>query len=473
MRDQNHSRLPRRRSVSRGLAAVLAVSLGAAPPASADMAGQMAATFDSLVNTTPPGFYDTARRGELSGGSIYVRNRIVNPNMVGFNPPSFRGGCGGIDFFAGSFSFINAQQFVQLMRAVAANAAGYAFNFAMGVLCRDCMQHIETLQRKIQELNQFFGNSCQLAQGVVNDGVSAFMGQKYGEASVVGMVEGVGDVFESWSTSDGTSPTEALTDAGSPAMEERIEGNVVWRALKRNNTAGWFVAGGGDALDSILMSISGTVIVEWDDATDEPELRTLAGNPELIESWVFGREARYYSCAGEGENGCLAPTTVTSSWASDAFVDRIYDRLTNPTDGLIRTIRANAVPSLQDRALVAAMPGSAGAMFVRLAAISDQAAVTFAREAANHLALEMASNLLRDLSATVGRAVDASDDPFAAEVRRVMADAARANEAELARLQRKFGSAPELVGLWNDYLDAIQPVLDGATRSRLVTSATF
>jgi conjugative transfer pilus assembly protein TraH len=457
------------------LAAVgLAAALAAAPLeyARADMRAQMQAMFGSLVNATPPGHYETFRRGELSGGSIYVRNRIVTPNMIGFNPPSFRAGCGGIDFFAGAFSFINAEQFVQLMRAVAANAAGYAFNFALGQICRDCMQHIETLQRKIQELNQFFGNSCQLAQGVVNDGISAFMGQKYGEASAIGMVTGLGDVFESWSIADGRSPTEALTDAGAPEMEERITGNVTWRALRRGGGRGWVAAGGGDEVDSVLMSIAGTVIVDWNAASDEPNLRTIAGNPDLIESWVFGRQAQYYSCAGQGENGCLNPVTATSNWQTDAFVDRIYDRLTNPTDGLIRTIRTNANPSAADRGLVGAMPGSAGAMFVRLAAISEAAAVTFAREAANHLALEMASNLLRDLYGTVARAVDASDDPFAPEVKRIMAEAARANEAELARSQRKFGSVPELVGLWNDYLDAIQPVMDGAGRSRLL-NATF
>ncbi len=457
--------------LNRAAALAAAAILALTPPASADMNGQMASMFNSLVNTTPPGFYDTFRRGELSGGSIYVRNRIVSPNMIGFNPPSFRAGCGGIDFFAGSFSFINAEQFVQLMRAVASNAAGYAFNFALGQICRDCMQHIETLQRKIQELNQFAGNSCQLAQGIVNDGISAFMGQKYGEASIVGMAEGLGDVFESWTIGDGQSPTEALNAAGNPAMTERISGNVVWRALKRGNTAGWFAAGGGDEVDSVLMSIAGTVIVEWDPATDEPQIQTLAGNAELIESWVFGWQARYYSCAGEGENGCLSPTIATSNWQANAFVDRIYDRLTNPTDGLIRVIRTNTNPTAAQRGLVGPMPASPGAMFVRHAAIAAAAAVTFAREAANHLALEMASNLLRDLYGTVARAVDASEDPFAPEVKRVMAEAARANEAEFARLQKKFGSVPELVGLWSNYLDAIQPVIDSDSRSRLVSTA--
>ena len=81
-------------------------------------------------------------------------------------PPSFEAGCGGIDFFAGSFSFINADQFVALMKATAANAAGYAFQVAMSAMCETCMAAIETLQKKVQELNQYFGNSCQLAQSL-------------------------------------------------------------------------------------------------------------------------------------------------------------------------------------------------------------------------------------------------------------------------------------------------------------------
>ncbi len=53
-------------------------------------------------------------------------------------PPSFSAGCGGIDLFGGSFSFINMNQFVDLMRAVASNAAGYAFQLAINAMCPDC-----------------------------------------------------------------------------------------------------------------------------------------------------------------------------------------------------------------------------------------------------------------------------------------------------------------------------------------------
>ena len=82
---------------------------------------QMDSVFDSMINVTRPGVFEGQRRGVVSAGSVYVRNKIVDTNVVTFVPPSWKGGCGGIDFFGGSFSFIDADQFIQLMRAVASN----------------------------------------------------------------------------------------------------------------------------------------------------------------------------------------------------------------------------------------------------------------------------------------------------------------------------------------------------------------
>ena len=45
--------------------------------------------------------------GLYTGGSIYARNRIVNTPIANVQMPTIGAGCGGIDFFAGGFSFIN------------------------------------------------------------------------------------------------------------------------------------------------------------------------------------------------------------------------------------------------------------------------------------------------------------------------------------------------------------------------------
>ena len=100
-------------------------------PSYADINATMDAMFSSMINVTAPDAHLSARRGVIDGGSVVVRNRIATPTIVSFNPPKFAAGCGGIDMFLGSFSFINADQFVNMLRAIASNAISYAFSLAL------------------------------------------------------------------------------------------------------------------------------------------------------------------------------------------------------------------------------------------------------------------------------------------------------------------------------------------------------
>ena len=104
-------------------------------PAYADLQQEMDGMFGTMTNVTAPTAHLGQRRGVITGGSLVARNGITNTNLVSFVPPSFSAGCGGIDLFAGSFSFINFNQFVQLLRNVAGNASGYAFQLAVGAMC--------------------------------------------------------------------------------------------------------------------------------------------------------------------------------------------------------------------------------------------------------------------------------------------------------------------------------------------------
>lgn len=443
------------RRIRTALAAALFLIPGATS-VSADMADQMRSMFGSMVNLSPPGLYDTQRRGEISGGGVYVRNRIINPNIVSFTPPSFRAGCGGIDFFTGAFSFINAEQFVALMKAIAANAVGYGFNLALDQMCPQCLRTIETLQKKIQELNQYFGNSCQLAQGLVNDTLSAATGKRYGDASIIGMAEGIGDVFTTWTAADGRSPTEAVAEDAPDRMKERLVGNLVWRALKRSGVDGWFMAGGDDQVLSVMMAISGTVIVKYNADSDDFDIQTISGKSDLIESFIEGAPIRYYSCNGEDEDGCLDPSLRTAEWAGEGFARAIFNKLTDPANGAIVTMRGAAEPDEALKRLIGSVPGNLAAMFVRLSAVSASAAETFAREAAYQLALEMTAKLLSDLGSAVAAATDAIDDPASPQVKATMAASDRANREEIARLQRKYGSVNDLLQVYAGLLSVAE-----------------
>ena len=63
-----------------------------------------------------------------------ARTPIRSVNVVSFDPPRFAAGCGGIDMYMGSFSFINGDQIVATLRAIGQNAKGLLFKMAIDVI---------------------------------------------------------------------------------------------------------------------------------------------------------------------------------------------------------------------------------------------------------------------------------------------------------------------------------------------------
>ncbi len=295
---------------------------------------QSRALFEAMVNVTNPSAHMGQRRGAFAAGSVVTRNRLMNESLWHFVPPSFEAGCGGIDMFAGSFSFISAEQFQQLLRSIAANATGYAFEVALTAMCPTCVEVMESLQRKLQALNQGYANSCQLAKGLVNDVASAFDIQHKDNTSLVAMAKGLGDVFETRSTATGESPIDLVRDnlSEEERAEANLQGNLVWQALKRQGAAGWFV-GGDDALLEAIMSVTGSVILgppeaAPDGAGENFGVTLLPGNVMTVRDLLWGSSAhednssgqsttahviKRYRCDTTIANGCTAPTVLTDT----------------------------------------------------------------------------------------------------------------------------------------------------------------
>ncbi|MEL7278577.1 MAG: hypothetical protein AAGK98_19055, partial [Pseudomonadota bacterium] len=56
--------------------ALITLALPCTATAQVDMRTQMGGMFSDMVNATPPGHYDTARRGTIAGGGLWTRSRI-------------------------------------------------------------------------------------------------------------------------------------------------------------------------------------------------------------------------------------------------------------------------------------------------------------------------------------------------------------------------------------------------------------
>ncbi|ELX52698.1 conjugative transfer: assembly [Salmonella enterica subsp. enterica serovar Typhimurium] len=110
-----------------------------APAVSADVNSDMNQFFNKLgfaSNTTQPSVWQGQAAGYASGGSLYARTQVKNVQLVSMTLPDINAGCGGIDAYLGSFSFINGEQLQRFVKQIMSNAAGYFLTLRCRRRCR-------------------------------------------------------------------------------------------------------------------------------------------------------------------------------------------------------------------------------------------------------------------------------------------------------------------------------------------------
>jgi conjugative transfer pilus assembly protein TraH len=452
--------------------AAILVALVITPPAGADLSKQMDVMFDSLINVTEPTAHLGQRRGAFDGGSVVARNRIMNENLVSFVPPSVSAGCGGIDLYAGSFSFISADQFQDLLRAIAANAAGYAFEVALQNMCKTCADTMNYLQKAMQAINQGMGNSCQLAKGLVNAGANAMGLAHKDQTSLQTMFRGVQDAYESRSTVRGQDAGEALEQAN-PEAAKTLKGNLVWRALKKSGVSGWFAGGVGAKYEEALISVTGTVIVgDLEVAPDgkgkSNRVRTLGSIARLTDFLYGPRDAggpngdkvQVYRCvpATDDPDGCLAMEPKSQGVAGQdpefkGMIPRIQAVMLGEGGalGLIEKLRWNqGALTDDDKAFMESTP--VGANLSNLARMNEGMARLFAQEAAPLIALDLVEVILQDALRAVVAATAQEDNAYASVVQDQIRFAQTQLEAERQSLQARYGNLASLMQYYNTLL---------------------
>ncbi len=241
-----------------------AVSIALVSTAQASVQSEMQSWFNdlgSMGNVTTPQVIQGQTQTVYTGGSLYMRSPVRNYQLGSFQPPSVRGGCGGIDVFAGSFSFISSENLTALMRNIANNAIGYAFMAAIksiDPMLGDIMQYLQDQASKINNMNL---NSCQMAEGIVTAAADALTDKK--EQS---NAQGTGSTLSNlWSDSfmsfdtwrkDKNAKKQAREQAANAdaGLKEMLQGgNLVWRALGKTNVP--------DELKELMMSLIGTIII--------------------------------------------------------------------------------------------------------------------------------------------------------------------------------------------------------------------
>jgi len=328
------------------VAALSAGLLAAAPPARADVLSEMADFWrGAAVNTTGP----TAFRGQASGhwtlGNLYLRAPVRSETVATVNLPSFRAGCGGIDAFAGAFSFINSDQLVAFARAVAQNAAGFAFELALETISPVIAETMSKLRALAQWVNNQNLSSCETAQALVgavwsrNDRASASI------CAAIGTSQGIFSDYAAARHGCGSAGQRNSTlAAASGPMADQVPVNVnyAWKAVRASS----FLSADTE-LAEFAMSVSGTVIVTAptsDSDSSGPRVRILeplALDRRVTEVLMEGGGALpVYRC--DTTSACLNPSLGTVTVPADrGFRARVGALLRD----LVDAVRTDTAPA--------------------------------------------------------------------------------------------------------------------------------
>ena len=264
----------------------------------------------AVTNVTPSGVYKTQAGGYYTGGGVYVRAPVRNYQLLQITPPTLRAGCGGIDLYLGGFSFINKQQFVQMLRNIGNNAAGYAFMLALQTISPQIYTTLQNLQDKIQKINQLNINSCEAAQALVNGVAGAIARNSTSACANWARAKGLAsDEADAKQYCQNPANVDAMFSGGAltPAEKERkvVNKNLLWWGMGKDA----YLSGDAE-LKGFLMALAGTLVVE--SVNGEPKLTwypPLMNAKQFVDSVIYGgvaKKVKIYTC-GTADPDCLHP----------------------------------------------------------------------------------------------------------------------------------------------------------------------
>jgi len=278
------------------------------------------------VNVTEGGAYHDQTGSYFTGGSLITRAKATNTDLMSIQMPSFNSGCGGIDLFAGGFSFINAEAFMQMARNIGSNALSYGFSLALQTVTPQIKSIIDRLMAVAQDANNMNMNSCQMGAALVGgvwpktDASSQLLCNAMGTRKNI-----FTDYAEARQGCGAGGQREAVNSQKSEEFKDVLgdEFNLVWKALKKHAL---FLE--DNELAELFMSLSGTLVsrkIPQNKNVIQPlYLAPLIDNDVLLNALVNGGLVNVYRCDKEEADRCLNPLkTAVNIAPQHAFLAKV------------------------------------------------------------------------------------------------------------------------------------------------------
>lgn len=438
------------------------LSVFMASPAKAGLDSELNGMFNDMINVTPGESYETQRRGVITGGSLSMRNKLVRPNLISFVPPDIKGGCGGIDLFGGSFSYINSAQFTQLMRSIAQAAVGYAFQLAIEGMCPTCAQIISKLQKDVATLNSLMRNSCEAAQNLVNaTGLRAWRDKEVFEAG--GLTAQHGYLEDFFKAKEGTTDSPAKVMIAHGAVNE-ITGNIVYEALQASNAASWY-ASNDEQMKMVMMSLTGTIIRNVKNDNSDAQYDT---RPALlsIRDFIEGGQVTIYKCES---SKCLLPEGNNSQVINITGIrPKIRKMLfgtgagATGTGGIIRKLASKAPADQFDsdeKKFIAATSPGAYSLLRRLSTEINSAGLAGDRMV-DIQAIELTSYFVEEMYDAIRNAVESTGRPMDSSMLQVMRDKKEQINSQRAIAHNAIAGVNTLLSLQENLIRSLREPLN-------------
>ncbi|HDX4877202.1 TPA: conjugal transfer protein TraH, partial [Escherichia coli] len=230
--------------------------------------------------------------GYAYGGSLYARTQVKNIQLISMTLPDINAGCGGIDAYLGSFSFINGDQLQRFVKQIMSNAAGYFFDLALQATVPEIKTAKDFLQKMASDINSMNLSSCQVAQGIVG---GLFPQTQVSQQKVCQDIAGESNIFADWAASrQGCTvggQSSSVRDKASDKDKERVlkNINIIWDSLSKNR-----MLDGNKELKEFIMTLTGTLIFGEDSEITPLPARTT--DRDILRAIMEGGTAKVYHC---------------------------------------------------------------------------------------------------------------------------------------------------------------------------------
>lgn len=272
--------------------------------------------FENVLKTgdytiTSPHVIEGQKAGYAFGGSASSKSRVVKSNIVGFEYPKISGGCGGIDIYAGGINFVSKEEFIDAMRAVAQNSAGYAFQLGMEAVSPMIAGVMSENYNRALQISQMEINSCELASLMV-DGLQRRLTTSNKQCTSRLAASGEEDTM--------TTSRPSCDHSNTNNTDNFPVTNIAWESLMKQD----FFKSDKDLAEQIMTMtgtfVSGSKQDKQGDLVFVPEWFPAKLDSGFLDYLLYGGEFEVYEC--EDRNKCLKirkakkKINLSSSWVA-------------------------------------------------------------------------------------------------------------------------------------------------------------